>query len=78
MASGSDDVTRRFPDHGFLLTFNTCFVSVMYRSQIGIFQWSIMADYGVQPLGGILDRKQCHRSIAQPRFAISVQNTFII
>jgi hypothetical protein len=33
-----NDVTSRFVDHGFLLVFNTCFESTVYRSPvIGIF-----------------------------------------
>jgi hypothetical protein len=29
-----NDVTSRFVDHGFLSVFNTCFASVVYRSQV--------------------------------------------
>jgi hypothetical protein len=33
-----NDATNRFVDHGFLLVFNTCFLSTVYRSQaIGVF-----------------------------------------
>jgi hypothetical protein len=35
-------VTRRFDNHGFLLVFNTCFKSTVYRSLfIGAVQYSV-------------------------------------
>jgi hypothetical protein len=39
-----NDVTNRFVEHGFLLVFNTCFESTVYRSLvIGVFEKSVMA-----------------------------------
>jgi hypothetical protein len=32
--STGNDATNRFVDHGFLLVFNTCFLSTVYRSLV--------------------------------------------
>jgi hypothetical protein len=33
-SQAGNDVTSRFVDHGFLSVFNTCFASIVYRSQV--------------------------------------------
>jgi hypothetical protein len=39
--------------YGFLLVFNTCFESILHRSQVlCVFRWSIMAASRFRPLGG--------------------------
>jgi hypothetical protein len=74
-----NDVTSRFVEHGFLSLFNTCLVSIVYRSRvINVFERSIMAVCRFQPLGGDANRKQHRHSIVRPRLSISVQYTILV
>lgn len=47
-SQSGDDLTGRFPDHGFLLVFNVRFLSSMYHLRVtGIFS---INDYGGTPI----------------------------
>jgi hypothetical protein len=45
-----NDATNRFVDHGFLLVFNTYYLSKLYRSQFESYRHFLIVDYG-----GIVD-----------------------
>lgn len=76
------NVTIRFPDHGFLFGFNSCFVSVAFRSRVSMqesFRWSIMADYGARPPGAYkTERTSLFNSATADSYGISVQYTFVV
>jgi hypothetical protein len=58
-----NDVTRRFPGHGFRLKFNTYFVFIAYHERFLVVN---NGELTISAAGDVLDRKQRNRSIVRP------------
>jgi hypothetical protein len=74
-----NDVTNRVVDHGFLSVFNTCLVSVVYRSQV----IGVLSVFSTGALSISAARRRRKLELTSPfksltTFPIGVQYTFSV